>query len=140
MDITKIPFNDFIKIKKAEKEGHILEIQDKPQYLNHLGTVHASAQFALAEATSGQYLLEVFKEYAEGGIIPVVRAVETKYKKPAKGDIYSNASMSEEDIEKVRGYLRVKGRAILEVAVQVRDSEEEVTMVSKFTWFIQVIN
>ena len=35
------------------------------QYLNHLGTVHASAQLALAEASSGEYLLRALGS-AEG--------------------------------------------------------------------------
>ncbi|MFZ5988509.1 MAG: YiiD C-terminal domain-containing protein [Bacillota bacterium] len=140
MDITKIPFNEFMKIRKTDKEGCIFEINDEPQYLNHLGTVHASTQFALAEATSGQYMLEVFKEHRGRKILPVVRAVETKYKKPAKGRIFSSAHMSHEEIEKVNESLRTKGRAILEVVVKIHDYDDEVTMVSKFTWYVQLIN
>ncbi len=138
MDITKIAFNEFMKIKKTDKEEYVFEIQDEPQYLNHLETVHASAQFALAEATSGQYLLEVFEEYTEKGVIPVVRSVEVKYKKPAKGAIFSHATMNDKDIEKVKDNLNVKGRALFDVIVKVYDSENEVTMFSKFTWYILI--
>jgi acyl-coenzyme A thioesterase PaaI-like protein len=140
MDITKIAFNDFMKIKKTDKEEYVFEIQDEPQYLNHLETVHASAQFALAEATSGQYLLEVFEEYMEKGVIPVVRSVEVKYKKPAKGAIFSHAAMNDKEIGKVKDNLNVKGRALLDVIVKVYDSDNEVTMLSKFTWFLLINN
>lgn len=64
-------------------------LNEKPEYRNHLNTVHASAMFALAEATSGHYLLEHFNELSD--IIPVVRKVEVKYRKPVVGVVYSTA-------------------------------------------------
>jgi len=38
-------------------KGYILEMPESPLLLNHVGTVHASVQFALAEASSGEFLL-----------------------------------------------------------------------------------
>jgi len=41
---------------------------------NHLGTVHASAQLALAEASRGEFLLRAMGDMQ--GIVPVVRRLE----------------------------------------------------------------
>ena len=57
MDITKIPFNQFIGLKISDKSGYLLMLDNRPEYRNHLDTVHASAMFALAEATSGYFFI-----------------------------------------------------------------------------------
>ncbi|WP_024833956.1 YiiD C-terminal domain-containing protein [Ruminiclostridium josui] len=139
MDIISIPFNKHIRIRTSEKEGCLLEIADESIYLNHIGTVHASAQFALAEATSGQYLQKILKEYEENKVIPVVRSVETKYRKPAKGVVYSSANVNEDELEKAKKNLKTKGRTMLEILVQLHDENNNMTMVSKFTWYIEVV-
>ena len=72
MDWDEEYFTGVLRMEKA------LELHDAENNNNHLGTVHASAQFALAEACSGQYLLKTFKAYSSK-IIPVVRKAETKY-------------------------------------------------------------
>jgi len=68
-------------------------LDNRPEYRNHLNTVHASALFALAEASSGYFLLNEFSELTD--IIPVVRKVETKYKKPATCIVFSKAKFQE---------------------------------------------
>jgi acyl-coenzyme A thioesterase PaaI-like protein len=93
MDVTKLPFNRFIGIKISERSEYLLMLDNRPEYRNHLDTVHASAQFALAEATGGFFLLNELSELT--GVIPVVRRVETKYKKPAAGAVFSKAKFSE---------------------------------------------
>ena len=54
MDITLIPFNALVGIEYADAEGALLQLPSDPRYLNHIGTVHASAMLALAEASSGE--------------------------------------------------------------------------------------
>ena len=60
MDVTKLPFNEFIGLKFSEKSEYLLMLENRNEYRNHLNTVHASALFALAEATSGYFLLNEF--------------------------------------------------------------------------------
>ena len=65
MDITEVPFNSFMGIQKAaQSEIGQLKLESQPRHENHLGTVHAAAQFAIAEACSGEYLITRFHEYA----------------------------------------------------------------------------
>jgi len=54
MNVAAIPFNRFLGLRA---DGVSLTLPADPNYQNHLGTVHAGAQFALAEAASGQWLL-----------------------------------------------------------------------------------
>ena len=91
MNVTDIPFNAFLKIEKASGDSsHLLQLQESPSHLNHVGTVHASVQMALAEASSGQWLLDAMPDRADK-VVAVVRRVEAKFKKPMQGAIFSLA-------------------------------------------------
>jgi hypothetical protein len=51
MNVIDIPFNRFVGIREAQGDApRLLELGESPDYLNHLGTVHAGAQLTLAEA------------------------------------------------------------------------------------------
>jgi acyl-coenzyme A thioesterase PaaI-like protein len=108
-------------------------LSDKEKYKNHLGTIHASAQFSLAEATSGYFLLKEFQEIKN--IIPVVRKVEVKYKKPAQGKLFSKAELKENEEEIIKE-LFDKQRVLITVKVGILDSKSNITMVADFEWFI----
>lgn len=136
MDVTKIPFNYFMKIRFSEDPDYLLELDGSMEYLNHINTVHASAQFALAEASSGEFLLKTFGEFADN-IIPVVRKSELKFKKPVEGKIRSKASMTAEEIDKVRGDIANKGRSLFPVRVEIFDSNGNLTLQAEFEWFVQ---
>ena len=134
MNVTKLPFNEFIGIKYADNSHYLLMLDNRPEYRNHLDTVHASAMFALAEATSGYYLLGQFAGLSD--IVPVVRKVELKYRKPAVGVVYSNAKLQNIDPEEVLEALNQKGRALLGVEVSLFNEEGVLVMQSLFEWFV----
>ena len=71
--VTELPFNNLLRIHPASDAAHLLQLPSGDEYLNHLGTVHAAAQLALAEASSGEFLLRHFGS-AEN-LVPVVRRV-----------------------------------------------------------------
>ena len=91
MDILNIPFHRFLNIKKHSGEEYIFEANERPEYLNHLGTIHACFQLTLAEASSGAFLLQEFNDISYE-VIPVVRKTEAKYHRPANGTLYSKAT------------------------------------------------
>ena len=134
MDVTKLPFNQFIGLKFSDDPRYLLMLDDKPEYGNHLGTVHASIQFALAEATSGHYLLEEFAGLPD--ILPVVRKVETKYRKPATGVVYSTARFVNTEKADFLETLNQKGRALLSVEISLFNAEGILVMQAVFEWFI----
>jgi hypothetical protein len=134
MNVFELPFNKFIGLEKSSDSDYLLMLNEKDEYLNHLSTVHASALFALAEATSGFFLLGEFQEMKD--ILPVVRKVETKYKKPALGKIFSKADFVDTDKAKILEELNIKQRALITVRVSLYNSEKTNIMQSDFEWFI----
>jgi len=136
MDVLEIPFNKFLGLQRAyAKNDSILKLEPKKEYLNHLGTIHASALFALAEASSGEFLLNQFKDY-KLDVIPVVRKVEIKYSKPASGTVFSKACITDSKINEIINELRIKKRVIIKVRVDILDNNTEKLFTSVFDWFI----
>ena len=139
MNVLEIPFNKFIGLQNADTDDDfILKLDEKKEYLNHLGTLHASILFALAEATSGEFLLKQFKDY-ELNIIPVVRKVESKYSKPGNGTVYSRAGFIDTNTKEVINELNNKKRVIIKVKVDIYNENLNKLMTSIFDWFVALI-
>ena len=133
MDVTEIPFNRYVGIE--DKGDGTLELLESGDLRNHLGTVHASAQFSLAEAASGAFLQERFPELA-GKVVPVVRTSEIKFKKPANGTLRALASVSDEAADSFMAQFDKKGRGLITVSVDIQDTEGTVTATAKYDWFV----
>ncbi len=134
MDVTQIPFAKYIGIER--KEEGTLQLESSPVVLNHIETIHASAQFALAETQSGLYLQIAFPELADK-VVGLLRGATVKYKNPAYTSIYAKASMDDALKEKFLTTLHKKNRASITVTVEVCDSEDVLTMIGEFNWFVQ---
>ena len=135
MNVLELPFNKILLLKKSEAPDTILMLEDHEKYQNHLGTVHASAQYALAEASSGEILERNFGDWT-GAYFPVVRRVEVKYKNPAKGRLFSTGSIDADKAAKAKKELGQKGRTLVDVMVKIIDEQKNITFESTFTWFI----
>ncbi|WP_458699861.1 PaaI family thioesterase [Sulfurospirillum sp. 1307] len=132
---TDIPFVSHIGIKDENNE---LSLDFKEDVLNHIKTIHASAQFTLAETQSGLHLQKLFPEL-EGKVIPVLRDAQIKYKKPAQEKIIAFSSSDEEAIEKFKAQFEKKGRGSLQINIEVKDINDVLTSQATFTWFIQAL-
>ena len=132
MQAKDIPFVKLIDIKESEEA---LSLEYKEDSLNHLKTIHAGAQFTLAETQSGLYLQSLFPEL-EGKVIPLLRDATIKYKKPAERKIVAIADVSQESITKFREQFAKKGRGSIDVNVIVQDSNDVVTAQATFIWFV----
>jgi len=136
MDITQIPFVKHTGIKN--EEGRLkLEATDVVQ--NHLGTIHASAQFTLAETQSGLYLQDTFPELG-GKVVGVLRGSTVKYRNPATTSIYAVANIKEEAKEKFLSQFARKGRASIVVDVVLKTYDDVVCMQGEFTWFVHKVS
>ena len=135
MDILSLPFNKFVGLELSSDPTYLLTLPAKVEYGNHLQTVHASALFALAEASSGLFLLREFSEVENA--VPVVRNVEVKYRKPAKGAISSTASLVPEMTEVVET-LKRKRRALVSVQTLLYDANAVLVMQATFEWFVLI--
>jgi len=132
---TDIPFVNHIGIKD---ENNKLSLDFNENILNHIKTIHASAQFTLAETQSGLHLQKLFPEL-EGKVIAVLRDAQIKYKKPAQEKIIAFSSSDEEAIEKFKTQFEKKGRGSLQIHVEVKDINDVLTSQATFTWFFQAI-
>ncbi len=132
--VTELPFNNFLGIQIASDPTQLLQLPAADRYLNHLGTVHASAQLALAEAASGEFLIRAFGSNA--GFMPVVRRLESKFRQPANGTITSTVSTPPEAIDQLRNDLAAKGRALIKIAVELHDESGAHTLSATVEWFI----
>jgi acyl-coenzyme A thioesterase PaaI-like protein len=132
MNVADIPFNRFLGLRS---DGCVLALPADAKYRNHLGTVHAGAQFSLAEAASGQWLLGRFGD-AAADYLAVVRHADVKYRRPASGELTALAEVADEEAARFRETLERRGRAAIEVHVQVLGADG-VTLEATFEWFAQ---
>ena len=129
---------EFVKLVGIKQSGDSVSLAYKKDVQNHINTIHASAQFTLAETQSGLYLQNLFPEL-EGLVIPLLRESNMKYKKPALKSITAFASVKNEDKENFLEQFSRKGRASLLVSVEVKDSDGVCTEQGTFGWFISKI-
>ena len=129
---------EFVKLIGIEQSENSVSLAYKEDVLNHIESIHASAQFTLAETQSGLHLQELFPDLVDK-VIPMQKKKKIKYKKPALKNIEAFASCSDENIEKFTEKFSKKGRATLSVRVDVKDSTGVLTASSEFIWFVQKI-
>ncbi len=120
---------------EREPEGPLLQLPFTEQVQNHVGNMHASAQFALAEISSGDYLRQRFPAW-EGQVLAVVRRAEIKYSKPVNSTLIAFPSIEQADEEKLEKQLLAKGRALVAVDVKLKTAAGEVTTHAIYHWFV----
>jgi hypothetical protein len=135
MDITALPFNRFIGIGRSDRDGAVLSLVEHERYTNHLGTVHASALLALAEATSGEFLVDVLGGLAFE-VVPVVRRIEAKFKKPASGAVHSKLGDMGAAQREFLDALIGRGRALITIPVNIFDSQDVQVLNANVEWFV----
>jgi acyl-coenzyme A thioesterase PaaI-like protein len=135
MDVTQLPFNRHLGLEPAaEDSGFLVSLPDGPQYVNHLGTVHASALLAVAEAGSGAFLVRQFGSGA--GFVPVVRRLEAKFRKPARGRVSARCAVPAEEVGRWSAELAARGRVSAPVTIEVVDATGVVVLSAVVEWFI----
>jgi acyl-coenzyme A thioesterase PaaI-like protein len=125
---------ELIGIKREENTLPALKLSENNQ--NHIGTMHAGAQFILAEMASGVYLSKLFPELKDK-IIPLLRESKIKYKKTALGTITTHPYLSYEEKEQFKNQFLKKSRATIEVEVTLKNENNEIVSIGSFRWFIQ---
>jgi acyl-coenzyme A thioesterase PaaI-like protein len=137
MHVTDLAINKTLGMQLAGlDDGHILELPESPLLLNHVGTVHASVQFALAEACSGEFLLRQLGD-AQSDVFAVLRTSDVKFRKPANGTLRAAARFANGDGKTVSTELASRGRVLVSVLVDISDTQGVVTMTGKYDWFLQ---
>jgi acyl-coenzyme A thioesterase PaaI-like protein len=135
MDVTQLPFNRLVGLESAAGDcGFLVSLPDGPQYANHLGTVHASALLAVAEAGSGVFLVQ---QLGPGeGFVPVVRRLEAKFRKPARGRLFARCTVGVQEVEQWSAELAARGRVLAPITVDVVDADGVIVLSAVVEWFI----
>ena len=136
MNIIELPFVKKVGIRKNDDD--ISELPFEPSILNHIDTIHAGAQYTLAETVSGELLQAEFPELV-GKVFPVLRGSDVKYKNAAISTITALATISAEVKQKFSEQFSKKGRALISVDVKVTDINKKLTCIGIFSWFVQKI-
>jgi acyl-coenzyme A thioesterase PaaI-like protein len=136
MDVTALPFNRLIGLEQLSPEsGFLVLLPPGPQYTNHLGTVHASALFAVAEAASGVFLLRQFGGTAPD-FVPVVRRAEAKFRRPAQGRVRARSTVAADEIVRWKSELATRDRLSAAVTIEVVDESDAVVLSAVVEWFV----
>jgi acyl-coenzyme A thioesterase PaaI-like protein len=135
MDVSQLPFHQLIGLELANPDsGFLVCLPDNRQYTNHLGTVHGSALLAVAEAGSGAFLSQHFAN--ETGVIPVVRKLEAKFRKPASGQVSARCEVASDELARWSTELASRGRVSASILVEVVDGTGAVVLSAIVEWFI----
>jgi acyl-coenzyme A thioesterase PaaI-like protein len=132
MRVSDLPFNKHIGL---QDHNGVVTIPVKDWHMNHLGTVHATAIFGVAEAGSGRFIIENFGDDFPHALA-VTRMGTVRYKSPAGEDIMAEVTNSKPDPHQVLERLRKKGAAKIAVEVSVI-SKNEIVAIATFDWFIK---
>ena len=135
MDVTQLPFNRLIGLEASPADsGFLVTLPAGPQYTNHLGTVHAAALLAVAEAGAGALLVRHLGY--ESGSVPVVRRLDAKFRKPATGRVSARATVAADVVAGWSAELAARGRTLASVPVEVVDESGVVVLSATVDWFL----
>jgi thioesterase domain-containing protein len=134
LQVTAIPFVKKTGIRR-NKEGN-LELACNSSVHNHIQTVHAGAQFTLAETASGAHLLSLFPELANE-VLPVLKDAQIRYRNPTRRKVTAHPAVADDAVATfLRNYNR-RGRALITIKVAVRDEDDLLICECAFNWFVQ---
>lgn len=133
---TDLAYSRALGLRDAPPEAdHLLELPFTPLVHNHLGTMHAAAQFALAEAASAECLQRRYGA-AVGQVFAVVRGVEVNYRRPATGDLLAYGRPDDATAANLLPEFFARGRTNAVILIDLKDRSGTLTFHGKFEWFI----
>ncbi|MFC4426023.1 DUF4442 domain-containing protein [Deinococcus navajonensis] len=112
------------------------ECPDTAPFRNHLGTLHAGAQFLLAEAVSGAAFAGAFAPQLAQAV-PLIEKLETHYVDRATGDLQARAEADLAQLPEAYAQYQAEGRARLVVQVSVTDGEAKEVMRAVAHWYLR---
>jgi len=134
MGIKDIRFHQWLGIEDAEAP-FIFGMQENPDMLNHVGSIHACIQLTLAEASAGEFLRRQFINHA-AQLIPVVRKNEGKFSKPANGKLMAMVDFYNCNKDDILKEIESKSRFSIQTKVVLTDESGAKTLTAVFDWFV----
>ena len=131
-----VPFNRVLGLQFVAVAAERAEalMPEAPERLNHVGTIHAAAQFGLGEAASGTMLLTAFADLQANGIVPLAADALIRYRRAARGELRAVATLPSEGRDRIREEVRETGRARFTIPVKIYDAAGVETTELEVSW------
>lgn len=95
---------------------------------NHIGSMYAGALFTLAEIPGGALFLTSFDVTR---FYPIIKEMHLRFRRPALGDIYVEARLAAQTIERLQTEAEQTGKAEYLLELQLTDASGEVVALSR---------
>lgn len=134
----KMVFLERMNLKALElRPGYVKLLAPFAGNENHVGGVYAGAMFTLAEIPGGALF---FTSFDETRFYPLIKKMEIQFLRPARTDVSVEASLSEEEIRRVKSELAEKGKSEFILSAQVKDESGRVVALSRGVYQIRSLS
>lgn len=125
-----------VRVLRAER-GHAVAALPFEPNRNHFGAAYAGSLYTVAEVLGGAISRASFDlDGTMAGFVPLLKASQMEYRRPALGGVRARAWMDEEDIDRVPREGLVRGKAEFVLDAEIVDDEE--TAVATFRGVYQL--
>ncbi len=135
MKVLNLPLTLNLGIEVSDLSQYLLKIGYEQLVCNHLGSIHASASYALAETTAGYLLNKKFAEIADN-TIPLLRSSKIKYHRVSNEDLYSTAKFKEITVKQIEQELKDRKKVLFPIEVRLYTKNHELVFTGEYTWFV----
>lgn len=98
---------------------------------NHVGMMYAGALFTLAEIPGGALFMSAFDMTK---FFPIVTEMNIKFQKPALTDITVEASLTEDEIERITREAEENGKAVFNLDLALKNTSGDIVSVTTATY------
>jgi acyl-coenzyme A thioesterase PaaI-like protein len=136
MLFEQVPFAQHVgaHVTSVGAESAVATLPAAADKLNHVGTVHAVAQFGLGEVATGGLALGAFAREMAEGYAPVAASATIKYVRAGRGDLRAEARFTQADQEAARAQIVESGKARFTIPVQIFDSSNQLISEMTVEW------
>lgn len=133
-----VPLNELLGIEIVSVGDGVGEarLPFRPDVTNHIGSMHATAIFGVAEAASGCAMTGAFAPLILN-VRPVAASAEVKFMKIARSSLIATAKTATRPDE-LRARLTSEGKIAFDVAVDVRDDSGAAIASVTVVWHLAI--
>lgn len=119
-----------VRVDEVEPGRCRLSMPEEPN-INHFGTVYAGAIYTLGEVPGGVLFFATFDVER---FFPLVRSSQIRYRRPARGRLSVEASITPDEVARLQAEAEEHGKADYELELSITDETGEVvaTMTSQY--------
>jgi acyl-coenzyme A thioesterase PaaI-like protein len=133
-----VPFAGYLGLEITEvgPGRATVQLPDRAELGNHVGSQHAGALFTVAETASGAAFVGAFAERM-GDVTPLARSAEISYEKIAKGPIDARARLGV-PADEALGTLDSEGKVVFPCEIELTDSSGQRVATATVQWHVRL--